>query len=130
MNPHYFEHPEPLMMPYSMDFAHLHHPGYHSADMNEIYPISISALGHDQTSALHHAGSVAAESSVNPVVDSKNLAVGQPIVPVASAQTAASAPVPAVAAIKRFDDFYPSKLLNWLLAKKSWHLINKSVLNH
>jgi hypothetical protein len=128
MHPNYFEHPEPLLMPYSMDFAHLHHPGYHAADMNEVYPISISALGHDQTSGHHHAGSIAAESSVNQVIEPKNIAVGQPITPAASA--AASAPVPAVAAIKRFDDFYPSKFLNWFLPKKSWYLIDKSVLRH
>jgi hypothetical protein len=93
------------MMPFSMDFAHLHHP-YHSSDMNDMYPISVSSLGHDQTSALHHSGSIAAESAVKNVIDTKSVVPQQP-----TSQAANAVPIAPIAAgtgsIKRYDEFYP-----------------------
>ncbi|XP_062561312.1 uncharacterized protein LOC134225340 [Armigeres subalbatus] len=70
--PSYFDHQEPFLMPYSMDFHH----GFPGAG-HDMYPMGLGAhLGHhDGPSALHAAeGGLGAASNVNAVVDTNQAA--------------------------------------------------------
>lgn len=72
MPPAYFDHQEPFLMPYSMDFHH----GFPGSG-HEMYPMGLGAhLGHhDGPSALHAAeGGLGAASNVNAVVDTNQAA--------------------------------------------------------
>lgn len=96
MQSHHFEHPEPIMMPYNMEYSMPSH-SYHGADMgaSELYSLHMAAAGgHDAGSAQGGGESVAAESSVNQVIGLSNAPQGQ--------QSLVSLPAP-VAKVKRQD---------------------------
>ncbi|XP_055587698.1 uncharacterized protein LOC129740121 [Uranotaenia lowii] len=112
--PSYFDHQEPFMMPYSMDFHH-GFPGH------EMYPMGMGAhLGHhDGASALHAAeGGLGAASNVNAVVDTNQAADKSVNIGSSSNSGAAVASNPAASSndrlhfpggkIKRQDFLYPA----------------------
>lgn len=82
MASHHFEHPEPIMMPYNMEYTLPSH-SYHTGDLgaNDLY--SLHMAGHDASSGSSHSGSegmTGAESALNHVVNLQNNTQGQQIV--------------------------------------------------
>ncbi|CAO1435442.1 unnamed protein product [Diamesa serratosioi] len=70
MPPQFYEHHEPLLMPYNLDFSSFSAPAHTNFDFpSEFQP---SALGHEHTAALHHSGSLGAETAINNVVTTHN----------------------------------------------------------
>lgn len=78
MSSHHYEHSEPIMMPYNMEYAIPSH-SYHGGEMagNELYSLHVPA-GHEAIAQPHHIeGVAAAESTVNQVVNLQNATNGQ-----------------------------------------------------
>ncbi|XP_052863714.1 uncharacterized protein LOC128270354 [Anopheles cruzii] len=110
MPPPYFDHPEPFMMPYGMDFHH----GFPGAS-NDVYSMGLGGhLGHhDGPSALHGAdGGLGAASNVNAAVVDANAAADKsgssPAQPVSVASGNERHHFSAGSKIKR-QDFYPTQ---------------------
>lgn len=76
---HHFEHPEPIMMPYNMEYTLPSH-SYHSTDLgaSDIYSLQMSG-GHDHV-ASHGLEGLAAESSLSHIVNLHNATQPQGLV--------------------------------------------------
>lgn len=70
MPPQFYEHHEPLLMPYNLDFSSFSAPAHSNFDFpSEFQP---SGLGQEHTAALHNSGSLGAETAINSVVTQNN----------------------------------------------------------
>lgn len=70
MPPQFYEHHEPLLMPYNLDFSSFSAPAHTNFDFPSEY--QPTALGHEHTAALHHSGSLGAETAINSVIAHNN----------------------------------------------------------
>lgn len=100
---HHFEHPEPIMMPYNMEYALPSH-SYHSTDLgaHDLYSLQMSG-GHEHV-ASHGLEGLAAESSISHIVNLHNATQPQGLVGLQS-----------VAKVKRQDkDMWAGKIWYWI----------------
>lgn len=83
---HHFDHPDPIMMPYNMEYALPSHAYHTELGNNDLYAMHMAAAasGHDPATAAavanHGLESMTAESSLSHVVNLQNGTLGQSIV--------------------------------------------------